>query len=383
MTARNEITAFQEVADYDPAIDLRTDVVMVYGLDETTRRRVADWRAAGYRVHVMTGISWGRYEDYLDGRWNGVEHWGDAQTDRHGAMIMHGPAVPYMVPTIDFTEYLLAQLRPLLDLDVEAVHLEEPEFWARGGYSRAFQREWQAFYGEPWVPPHSSPDAFFRSGRLMQHLFSRAVERIASALRDESIQRGREVRFYIPTHSLLNYTQWQIVSPESRLRTLPGVQGAVAQVWTGTARTANVYAGRRAERTLETAFLEYGIAQDLTRGTGRDLLVPARPHRGPRRAHLGRLLRQLPPHRRRLAPAPRDQSLRGGALALADLHQGVPPPRRERSAVARSSGVRDDLPRRHEHAARPGPAGDRALGLSPADRRVPRRQRHVPALVPG
>ncbi|MBK7822137.1 MAG: hypothetical protein IPJ61_14005 [Tessaracoccus sp.] len=105
----------------------------------------------------------------------------------------------------------------------------------------------------------------------MQHLFSRALERIATRLRDESIQRGREVRFYIPTHSLLNYTQWQIVSPESRLRTLPGVQGAIAQVWTGTSRTANVYAGRRAERTLETAFLEYGIAQDLTRGTGRTL----------------------------------------------------------------------------------------------------------------
>lgn len=270
-TRRAEITAFQERAGYDRSIDLRTDVVMAYGMDDTTVQRVADWRSAGYRVHIMTGISWGHYEDYLDGRWNGVEHWGDAQTNRHGETILHGPGVPYMVPTIDFTEYLFAKLRPLLDLEVDAIHLEEPEFWARGGYSDAFRREWRAFYGEPWLPPHSSPDAFFRSGRLMQHLFSRALERIATALRDESIQRGREVRFYIPTHSLLNYTQWQIVSPESRLRTLPGVQGAIAQVWTGTSRTANVYAGRRAERTLETAFLEYGIAQDLTRGTGRTL----------------------------------------------------------------------------------------------------------------
>ncbi|HEY9333435.1 MAG TPA: hypothetical protein VIQ79_03435, partial [Kribbella sp.] len=34
-------------------------------------------------------------------------------------------------------------------------------------------------------------------------------------------------------------------------------------------RTPNVYAGKVAERTFETAYLEYGIAQDLTRGTDR------------------------------------------------------------------------------------------------------------------
>ena len=47
------------------------------------------------------------------------------------------------------------------------------------------------------------------------------------------------------------------------------IDGAIAQVWTGTSRTPNVYAGQVAERTFETAYLEYGIAQDLTRGTDR------------------------------------------------------------------------------------------------------------------
>ena len=51
--------------------------------------------------------------------------------------------------------------------------------------------------------------------------------------------------------------------------TLPSIDGAIAQVWTGTSRTPNVYAGKVAERTFETAYLEYGIAQDLTRGTDR------------------------------------------------------------------------------------------------------------------
>ncbi|MGC4938712.1 hypothetical protein [Kribbella sp. DT2] len=266
-----ESTGFQEQAPYDATIDLRTDFVMVYGLNDSTPERIARWRDAGYRVHLMTGISWGNYQDYLDGRWDGADHWADAQTAGDGSPILHGRStdIPYMVPTFAFTEYLVQKLRPILELGVEGIHLEEPEFWARAGYSESFKREWQAFFGEPWQPPHSTAEAHFRSGQLKQHLLSRSLDRVTSVLRDEALQQGREVRFYVPTHSLLNYTQWQIVSPESRLRALPSIDGAIAQVWTGTARTPNVYAGQAAERTFETAYLEYGIAQDLTRGTDR------------------------------------------------------------------------------------------------------------------
>ncbi len=268
-----EATGFQESAPYDPKIDLRTDFVMAYGLDDTTADRIARWRAAGYRVHLMTGISWGKYQDYLDGRWDGADHWDDAQTDRDGRPILHGKSadIPYLVPTLAFTEYLIEKLRPIIALDVEGIQLEEPEFWARGGYAPSFQREWQAYYGEPWQPPHSGPEAHYRSGQLMQHLLTRSLDRVTTVLRDEALRLGRDIRCYIPTHSLLNYTQWQIVSPESKLRDLPGVHGAIAQIWTGTSRTPNVYAGRHAERTFETAYLEYGIAQDLTRGTDRTL----------------------------------------------------------------------------------------------------------------
>ncbi|GAB3825992.1 hypothetical protein [Kribbella italica] len=266
-----EATGFQEQAPYDETIDLRTDFVMVYGLNDSTAQRIARWRDAGYRVQLMTGISWGNYQDYLDGRWDGSDHWADTQTAGDGSPILHGHStdIPYMVPTFGFTEYLVQKLRPILEFGVEGIHLEEPEFWARAGYSESFKREWQAYFGEPWQAPHSTAEAHFRSGQLKQHLLSRSLDRVTSVLRDEALQQGRQVRFYVPTHSLLNYTQWQIVSPESRLRTLPSIDGAIAQVWTGTARTPNVYAGKVAERTFETAYLEYGIAQDLTRGTDR------------------------------------------------------------------------------------------------------------------
>ena len=60
---------------------------------------------------------------------------------------------------------------------------------------------------------------------------------------------GRQVRCYVPTHSLINYAHWCIVSPQSSLALLDGCDGYIAQVWTGTARTPNHYQGRRRERT--------------------------------------------------------------------------------------------------------------------------------------
>ncbi len=76
-----------------------------------------------------------------------------------------------------------------------------------------------------------------------------------------------------PTHSLLNYAQWCIVSPESSLARLKGCDGYIAQVWTGTSREPNRYRGEVRSRTFETAFLEYGAMQNLVRATGRSGLV--------------------------------------------------------------------------------------------------------------
>ena len=79
----------------------------------------------------------------------------------------------------------------------------------------------------------------------------------------------KDLRFYVPTHSLLNYTQWKIMSPEAELISIPTVDGYIAQIWTGTSREANVYEGVYKERTFETAYLEYGVMQELVKGTGR------------------------------------------------------------------------------------------------------------------
>ena len=264
-----ERTCFQTAAPWSSAGNLSSDVAIVYGIDPSLPSRLSTWRDRGYRLHLMTGVSWGNYQDYLYGRFDGINHEDEAQTERNGQKISHGGDVYYMCPGTNFGKFLSVGVQRALDAGVEAVHLEEPEFWVRGGYSEGFKREWRTYYGEDWQPPHSSVDAQWRASKLKYFLYRRALQQVFDHIQAFNQRTGRKVRCYVPTHSLLNYAHWNIVSPESSLARLNGCDGYIAQVWTGTARTPNLFRGQLRERTFETAFLEYGAMQNLVRATGR------------------------------------------------------------------------------------------------------------------
>ncbi len=267
-----ELTIFQQSAAYSGKDDINTDVVMVYGINDSTCERIAEFKKHGYVIHVMTGIAWGGYVDYLYGKWDGKDHWDEAQVDRFGNKILHGKDTPYMVPTISFADYLTEGLKKVVDFGAEAIHVEEPEFWDRGGYSEAFKREYKLYYREDWRPPHESEDARYRAAKLKSYLYRRTIDRVSSALKEYALTKyGRVLRFYVPTHSLVNYTQWKIVSPEGMLADCPAVDGYIAQIWTGTSREPTPLDGVIKERTFETAYLEYGIMQELIKGTGRKM----------------------------------------------------------------------------------------------------------------
>jgi hypothetical protein len=218
----------------------------------------------------MTGVAWGQYQDYLNGQFDGQNHWDQAQTQADGKPILHGGSrdIPYISPGENYGKYLTLGVKRALDAGAQAIHLEEPEFWARGGWEENFKREWKAYYKEDWQAPNSSPDAQYRASKLKYFLYRRALAQIFDFAKEYGKANHRTIRCYVPTHSLINYAHWRIVSPESSLIDV-GADGYIAQVWTGTARTANLYEGRRKERTFETAFLEYGAMQNLVRASGR------------------------------------------------------------------------------------------------------------------
>jgi hypothetical protein len=274
----HEKTGFQTPM-YHPTIDLRTDVVFVYGWNQSLPERVAQYRAQGYRVHFMAGVAWGHYFEYLDGDFDGRTHYDEAQVARNGERIDHGDRTKifYFVPTPSYVNFLKTLAQRVIDAGVDAIHMEEPEFWSRGGYSEAFQRLWRDAYDTEWQPPHSTPEAWYDAARLKYRLYTDALEAIFQHAKTYAASQGREVRCYVDSHSLINYAQWGIVSPESNLAHLSVCDGYVCQVWTGTARTPNHYRGQRAERTLETAYLEYGQMAAMVLATGRKVWFLADP----------------------------------------------------------------------------------------------------------
>ena len=268
-----ERTCYQESAPLMDETDFGNDFVCVYGIDPGMPDRVKKYRERGYVVHLMNGIAWGWFPDYMSGAWDGREHYDEMQRSRDGSITGEDcHSTGYMVPTVSFTDYLIEKLKVAVDAGVEAIHVEEPEFLNDGGYSEAFKREYKLFYHEDWVPPHENVDAHYRAARLKAWLYRRAIERVSQSLREYALVKyGRVLRFYVPTHSLLNYSQWKVMSPEGTLTDIPSLDGYKAQVWMGTSREANVYKGVYKERTFETAFLEYGVMQELVRGTGRTM----------------------------------------------------------------------------------------------------------------
>ena len=58
-------TGFQEIEPWSSEIDLQTDFVMVYGLNESLESRMQQYRERGYKVHLMLGCAWGNYKEYL------------------------------------------------------------------------------------------------------------------------------------------------------------------------------------------------------------------------------------------------------------------------------------------------------------------------------
>jgi hypothetical protein len=249
---------------------------MIYGADDhpglTFTQRVQSWRDHGYKAAFMTGIAWGHYEDYFLGKWDGKKHFDEGQVQQNGDTIWHGKNVPYIVPTLHYLAYFKEQIiKKVIDNGIDAIYLEEPEYWAKSGYSEAFKKEWKDYYGFDWRAQHESAENTYLSNKLKYYLYYRALKEAFTYAKEYGKSKGIDVRCYVATHSLLNYSIWQIVSPEASLASLPCVDGYIVQSWTGTAREPNYFNGIAKERTFETAYLEYGCMTSMTTPTNRKL----------------------------------------------------------------------------------------------------------------
>jgi hypothetical protein len=179
--------SFQSGHLWSPRINLNADVAMVYGIDASTPARLDSWSQHGYLVQLMTGVAWGKYQDYLDGKFDGHTHWDEAQQRKDGTLRLHGDMAritPYISPNQAYGKFLFSRVQQALDAGAGAIYLEEPEYWADTGWSANFKREWKDYYHEDWRAPDSSPDAQYRTSKLKYYLYRTTLGQIFNSVGD-------------------------------------------------------------------------------------------------------------------------------------------------------------------------------------------------------
>lgn len=260
-------TFFQTNVDYDYRIDLKSDFVAVHRHGsswEEIDKSIASWRLAGYPVYRMFFIGSDAGQYYTGGKFDALPHPGDIEMDANGNPIVLGDR-PYMVPTAGWLSYLKEHIRRAIDSGVEGILPEEPLMHSASGYSPAFKAAWQQFYNQPWQAPNSSPEAFFRGSRLKADLYLQAVSELAQFTRQYAKDKGKNVRFLLPVHSPISYASWNHVFPHAAAAKLP-IDGFIAQVWTGPARSPVTYEGKSSSQFFESNWLLYSYFASLMEG---------------------------------------------------------------------------------------------------------------------
>lgn len=277
-------TSFQTNLGFDPRIDLQTDEVIVHkhGSPRPILNQAIDsWARQGYKVSRMFFVGSDAGRLYTDGWYDGRSHVDETEQDSHGNPVECGGTRPYMVPTEGWNEYIKGFIREAIDADATCVLPEEPLAHSHTGYSPAFAKEWQAFYGVPWAKPSSSVDAFYKASKLSSHLYYDCVREALEYTKDYGASNGKDVSFVLPTHSLVSHSSAGLIFPTGKASKLEQLDGIIGQVWTGPVGwSLGVYEGRQETRDsgfFESAYILYSYFANLCKGTELKLQLIADP----------------------------------------------------------------------------------------------------------
>lgn len=228
-------TSFQSSLLWRPIHDLKTDAVIIYGIDSVDGKnfeeRIKTWTIHGYHLQFMTSISWGNYDDYINGKWDGEKHLQDRQIKNDGSVRMH-VQVPYMIPTNSYCKFLFEKsVKRAINAGIDDIILEEPEFYY-------------------------NCNAEF-SNKEKAKLLVNGLSQIFRLAKEYGKSKGRTINCYVGTHSIFNYNRWNIISPEILLQKVYGLDGIIAQVWSDTSKIPMTYQSLKKPRTFENAIIEY------------------------------------------------------------------------------------------------------------------------------
>ncbi len=253
-------TTFQASRIYADIYNIHTDSVMVYSSADDNFK---SWYHAGdYVIDMMIAINRAG-KDYLN---LDKDNYDDIQMDASGNYIVHTADTQwYMVPSESWIEFAWSNLlEPVIEkYHPQSIALEEPEMWIRSGYSEAFKREWEDYYGEEWQAPNSSAEANLKANLLKTYLFERILIELSSRVKE--LSPGTQV--YIASHSTVNYTAWSITAGLNTYLATGAIDGVIGQTWADTHNSAFAYNGTNVRDNFTNAYIEYCSYVDSVEGT--------------------------------------------------------------------------------------------------------------------
>jgi hypothetical protein len=247
---------------YSPARDMCTDELMLsMGTDATDAALAQSWRDEGeYNFVVRQGKYYGypTTTDYLDGTFDGSTHYDEIEIDASSNQ-------KHILTTTNWQNYLNEEvLKPILDMGIDGINLEEAFVYSNTGYSDAFKDEYQAFHGSAWVNPISSINARYNCEKVRAHLWENTIPNTADFVHDYGDTIGTNPLFITAQHSPINYRQWGLVFPFKTFLT-DKLDRLYAWVWSDTTRQNITYRGATGTRVIDYGFLEYSYFSNFGR----------------------------------------------------------------------------------------------------------------------
>jgi hypothetical protein len=267
-------TFFQTNEAYKQMIALDVDFLVVHQHGAPNVGAIMrTWMNAGYPTGRMFFIGSDAGRIYTTGQWDGKQHLDETEVDRNGHPIECAGVRPYMIPTEGWKSFIHGQIKLGIDGKGICILPEEPLAHVTGGYGEAFKRIYKERYGKDWVPPHSSPDAYYKSSKLLCELYYELVEDTLEYTKEYAAEKGREVKYLLPIHPLLSHANGLMTYASGRSLGLAeeGLDGFVGQVWTGPIAWGMSKAeGKQMDRNndfFESAYLMYSYFAYLVKGT--------------------------------------------------------------------------------------------------------------------
>ena len=280
--------------EYTPRLDIKADFVSIRG--GNVKKRVQLFKKAGYKK-ILYGTSTGHDAFYTIGKWDGKKHYEEIQLSKYPGIVWEGTMlnwykVPignyvaitfppfrfgsyYIVPTRNYIEYKREEIKKAFEAGVVGLEFDEPEFWHRAGYSEAFKKAWEEFYGERWVDPESSYEARYKAEKLKAYLYLRLAEEIFSFVK----KLNPQAECILNPHSPINYAEmfqarspWGgITAPIALSLQIKALDSILGEVWSDTIKANFMYGGYTWIDPFFHSYLERSYFENLVYNSNKKL----------------------------------------------------------------------------------------------------------------